>query len=81
MPKPTPAPVEPVHVAPKPTPVAPVAEVGPSSPKEACGARVFLAMAFCMQDQCQTPKFTNHPQCVEMRQDQKDSQERMKNRH
>jgi hypothetical protein len=40
---------------------------------------VFLALAMCMQKQCTEPQFTNHPQCVEMREKQKASQEQMMN--
>jgi hypothetical protein len=54
----------------------PVAAAGPSSPQEACGSRVFLALAMCLQEQCQTPKFIRHPQCVQMLQQQKENQQR-----
>ena len=54
-------------------------ESGPSSPEEACGKRVFLALTFCIQEQCQTPHFTNHPQCVKFRQQTKDNQNRISN--
>jgi hypothetical protein len=57
-------------------PPAPAAPAGPSSPQEACGKRVFLALALCLQEQCQTPQFSNHAQCVQMRQQQKESQQR-----
>jgi hypothetical protein len=93
-PSPTPAPIEsrvpthPVTEAPmsalptRPAPLAaPAAPVGPSSPQEACGKRVFLALALCMQEQCQTPQFSNHAQCVQMRQLQKESQQRNMERY
>lgn len=54
----------------------PVAAAGPTSPQEACGKRVFLALAMCMQEQCQTPQFITHPQCVQMFQQQKESRQR-----
>lgn len=58
-------------------PVAPASQNGaPSSPKEACGKRVFIALAICMQEQCSNARFNAHPQCVQMRQQQKDNQER-----
>lgn len=87
-PKPAPVPVAAQKTAPStasaaaPTPATPspaaqpAAPAGPSSPQEACGKRVFLALALCMQEQCRTPQFTNHAQCVQMRQDQKERQER-----
>jgi outer membrane biosynthesis protein TonB len=79
----TPVPAHPVTEAPmvalpaRPAPQpAPAAPAGPSSPQEACGKRVFLALALCLQEQCQTPQFSNHAQCVQMRQQQKESQQR-----
>jgi hypothetical protein len=79
-PAPTPAkPAAPVPVAPPPVAPVPVAAAEPVSPKEACGKRVFLALSFCMQTQCAKPQFTNHAQCVQMRQEQKDNQERFNN--
>jgi ribosomal protein L40E len=61
-------------------PVAPAAQnVAPSSPKEACGKRVFIALAICMQEQCSNARFNAHPQCVQMRQQQKNNQERANN--
>jgi hypothetical protein len=80
--KPAPVPQEaPVHAPAAPAPVqpAPAVVAEPASPKEACGKRIFLAMAFCMQSQCDKPQFTNHAQCVQMRQEQKDNQERFNN--
>jgi hypothetical protein len=55
---PAPAPVS------LPTPVSPP---GPASPREACGERVFLALALCMEEQCARPRFKSHPQCVPVR--------------
>ena len=54
-----------------------VAASSHSSPEEACGKRVFLAMALCMTRQCETPQFTSHPQCVKLRQQNKDRQDQM----
>ncbi len=48
---------------PAPTPPAANVREGPGSPKEACGARVFLALALCMEEQCERPRFKGHPQC------------------
>ena len=66
------------RIAPPPVQPAPppVAAAGPSGPQEACGKRVFLALAMCMQEQCQTPQFITHPQCVQMFQQQKESRQR-----
>ena len=48
-----------------PVPPAPAVAVktGPTSPREACGGRVFLALALCMEEQCEAPLFHTHPQC------------------
>ncbi|HEX6706585.1 MAG TPA: protein kinase [Albitalea sp.] len=35
----------------------------PGTPRQACGARVFLALALCMEQQCERPRFKGHPQC------------------
>jgi hypothetical protein len=51
----------------KPVPPVPVQQ-GPASPREACGGRVFLALAVCMEEKCVTPRFRAHPQCDEVRQ-------------
>jgi hypothetical protein len=50
-----------------PSPAAPVRQ-GPSNPREACGSRVFLALALCMEEQCEKPGFKSHPQCDTVRQ-------------
>ncbi len=52
---------------PLPVPPAPVRQ-GPVSPREACGSRVFLALALCMEEQCETQRFRAHPQCDAVRQ-------------
>lgn len=56
----------------------PPAPIGPGSPREACGARVFLAMQACLQDQCKTPRWSRHTQCVELRDIQKRREDRLK---
>lgn len=69
---------QPVAQAPvRSEPVATAA--APSSPRDACGKRIFLAMAICMQEQCSSPRFNAHPQCVQMRQQQKEAQDRSLN--
>ena len=40
-----------------------VARDGPATPRQACGARVFLALALCLEEQCERPRFKSHPQC------------------
>ncbi|MBA2963855.1 MULTISPECIES: hypothetical protein [Ramlibacter] len=49
------------------TPAAAGAEVkvaaAPASPKQACGKRVFLALAACLSQQCMKPEFARHAEC------------------
>ena len=40
---------------------------GPASPRQACGSRVFLALAACMEAQCERQRFKSHPQCDKVR--------------
>ena len=39
----------------------------PSDPRAACGSRVFIAMAICIDRQCKKPSFEKHPECVRLR--------------
>ncbi|MFG6415969.1 serine/threonine protein kinase [Roseateles sp. DC23W] len=39
----------------------------PTSPAEACGKRVLLAKAWCIDRQCERPLFQNHAECVRLR--------------
>lgn len=39
-----------------------------SSPGELCGGRFFLSRVFCMKRECAKAEFTQHPQCVRLRQ-------------
>ena len=64
-----PAPVEhtPV-VTPTLPPSAPVVtETEPASPSDACGKRVFIARALCLDEQCAKPRFHGHAECVALR--------------
>jgi hypothetical protein len=49
------------------SPPALAAEPVPRSPSEACGRRVLLALAWCIDRQCERPLFQNHPECVRLR--------------
>jgi non-specific serine/threonine protein kinase len=57
-------------------PTAPAA-TGPATPREACGKRVLLALAHCMEQQCTTPRFQSHPQCVRVRELMEDRRRRI----
>ncbi|KQY86072.1 serine/threonine-protein kinase [Pelomonas sp. Root1444] len=72
-----PVPRSPVFAAPEPAasatptppPAAPasVAPAEPRSPAEACGSRMLLARAWCIDRQCEKPVFRNDPECVRLR--------------
>ncbi len=64
-----PAPVEhpPVVAQPVPTSAPAVAETEPASPSDACGKRVFIARALCLDEQCAKPRFHGHAECVALR--------------
>ena len=38
----------------------------PSSAREACGSRVFIAMALCMERECENPRFRDQPECARL---------------
>jgi serine/threonine protein kinase len=48
-------------------PRAQTATAGFTSPTEACGGRVFIALLHCIERQCNSGRFTSHPQCAEVR--------------
>jgi serine/threonine protein kinase len=53
---------------PKPAPKtqdAPAAE--PNNPRAMCGGRANFALFYCMQTQCNRPRFAQHAQCVDLR--------------
>ncbi|MCY4755261.1 serine/threonine protein kinase [Pelomonas aquatica] len=76
-------PRSPVFAAPEPVAASPAATARPGSaatagasaaadpearsPTEACGRRVLLALAWCIDRQCERPVFQNHPECVKLR--------------
>ena len=42
----------------------PVVEAGPSSAREACGKRVFISLAICMDEKCEEARFRSTPECI-----------------
>ncbi|MFG6430880.1 serine/threonine protein kinase [Roseateles sp. LYH14W] len=73
-----PVPRSPVFAAPEPAaaatttpaqtaPASTSASPEPSSPSEACGSRVLLARAWCIDRQCEKPAFRSHAECVKLR--------------
>jgi hypothetical protein len=48
-----------------------------ASPREACGSHKFIALLFCIQQQCSTPRFHEHAQCVRLREEEAARRERM----
>ncbi|MFM2449766.1 MAG: hypothetical protein RIS44_2216 [Pseudomonadota bacterium] len=57
----------PVPADPPAKPRAQAATEGPASPTEACGGRVFIALLQCIERQCNSGRFSSHPQCAEVR--------------
>ncbi|MEO7009065.1 MAG: protein kinase [Caldimonas sp.] len=45
-------------------PVVAAVPSGPKSAREACGSRVFIALAICMDRECEQPQFRNSTECV-----------------
>lgn len=43
---------------------------GPATPREACGRRVLLALWRCMKQVCEKPAYAQHPQCVQLREEE-----------
>jgi len=39
-------------------------EAPPATAREACGKRVFIALAICMDEKCEEAKFRSTPECV-----------------
>ncbi|MEJ5999827.1 serine/threonine protein kinase [Paucibacter soli] len=39
----------------------------PAGPREACGNRSFLALAYCIDRECEKPVFQQHPECLRLR--------------
>ena len=69
------------RASPQQVPLAPqpAAPEGPASPREACGSRVFLALARCMAEQCESPQFRSHSQCVQLREENRRREEAARN--
>jgi hypothetical protein len=44
--------------------VPPPVEVVPTSASEACGKRVFISRAICMDEKCEEPRFRNTQECI-----------------
>ena len=50
---------------------------GPLNPRQACGSRVFIALAICMKRHCGKPQYSQHAECARMRQ----QEEAQRSRH
>jgi hypothetical protein len=48
-------------------PASPAPAGEPRTAAEACGGRVFLARAWCIDRQCEKPAFQNDAECVKLR--------------
>ena len=60
-PAPAPEPAPPRKVAKAPAPVVPAE---PDNPRAVCGPRSNFSLLYCMQTQCNRPKFAQHAQCL-----------------
>jgi len=47
-----------------------------TSPSEICSTRMVLTRSWCMHEQCSSAQFQSHPQCIALRQQQKEAAER-----
>ena len=50
---------------------------GPLNPREACGGRVFIALAICMKRYCGRQAYAAHPECTRMRQQEEAQRQRV----
>ena len=48
-----------------PVPVA-AAPTVPATAREKCGSRLFIALALCMDRECEQPRYREHPECVQV---------------
>ena len=49
-----------------PTPTAAAEPEAPTTARQACGTRVFLALWTCMDRECERPGYREHPDCVKV---------------
>jgi hypothetical protein len=47
---------------------AKAAPAEPNNPRAVCGLRTNFSLYYCMQTQCKRPQFLQHPQCLDLRQ-------------
>ena len=46
------------------TAMAPTPAAGPATAREACGSRQFIALAVCMDRECERPQYRDTQECV-----------------
>ncbi len=51
-------------IVPSPRPLPSAMAAMPATAREACGSRVFIAMAMCMERECELPRYRNQAECV-----------------
>jgi hypothetical protein len=61
--KPVPAAQRDPVVVPVPVAAAPAV---PATAREKCGSRLFIALAVCMDRECEQPRYRDHPECVQV---------------
>jgi serine/threonine protein kinase len=50
----------------------------PLSPRQACGGRIFIALAICMKRYCGMSQYARHPECARMRAQERSQQDSMR---
>jgi hypothetical protein len=45
-------------------PAKPMIDPHASSARESCGKRVFVALAICMDERCEDPRWRNSEECI-----------------
>jgi hypothetical protein len=63
-PDPRPRPYATREGTPASRPLAAVEPTGPATAREACGGRVFIALAICMDRDCEQPRYRSSGECV-----------------
>jgi len=69
----------PIANRPTPGPAVPLpapSETGGTSPSEICGDKSFLALGICLAEQCNTSALFDHPDCVQIREQDNKRRER-----
>jgi serine/threonine protein kinase len=67
----------PAPVVAAPTQAPPAAQplaTGPATAREACGSRMLIALALCMERECKKPQYRANPECVKLAEERRQRQ-------